>query len=75
MRSKSGPVWLGFLGGVLITAACGDVAACLSFYVWSRHMFIFGIQWPKVAFVLVILMVLASSGAGCLVLALRRDVA
>ena len=61
-----------FLAGVLITMGFGEVAVWLSFLVWSHHMFIVGLQFPRAAIALSLPVILVVAGIVSILAALRR---
>jgi heme/copper-type cytochrome/quinol oxidase subunit 1 len=60
------------LAGVLITMGFGVIAVWLSFLVWSHHMFIVGLQFPRAAIALSLPVILVAAGIVSLIAALRR---
>jgi hypothetical protein len=65
-------ILLSFLAGVTITMGFAVVAMWFSFRVWSHHMFIVGLQFPRALIALSLPIILVTAGIVSFLAALRR---
>jgi hypothetical protein len=73
MRDSTKNVWLGMLGGILVTLGASlflGFALLLSFL---HHMFIVGVRYPKAAFAIAIPITLMAVGGTLCVRALKNS--